>query len=409
MAYPGAKLVGSGGGGPPAVDDSPAKPTTWYIPRKEPPMMRHQGNLPRLPVPPLEQTLSMYLNSVKPLCTDAQWKHTQTAVMDFMTSPQGAELQEKLSKRAAEKGDSSWLVDWWNELCYFGYRDPVTIWVSYFYEFASDKWSGMNQTYRAAGWVKAALRYRDMIRTETMPTDMAAGKPQDMSMFPYLFNSTRLPAPGKDHYATYDKFRYNHIIVMCKGHLYTVEIGTGTQELSVDQIASQLVRVQSAAESADGLPVGVLTSENRDVWAATRKAIEEHSPVNRDSLKVVDSAALVVCLDDVSPETEVEKARNLWHGDSKNRWFDKPMQFVACKNGHGGFVGEHGIMDGQPTNACTDWILAKLASGGVKSVDTKPATAVAAPERLIFSLPDKSVVPRATKAFNTLIDSVCRF
>ena len=411
MAYPGAKLAEGGSGGPPRLAPVGPQPVqTWHIPKTEKETFKNQAGLPRLPIPPLEQSLSMYLQSVRPLCMAEEWTRTKGAVTDFLTSPLSAELQNRLRKRAADSVDSSWLVDWWNELCYFGYRDPVVVWVSYFYEFTPDTWSGMRQTFRAAAYVKAAFHFRHLLRTETLPAEKGAGGvAQDMSMFPYLFNSTRMPHPGKDYYATHDKFHYNHITVLRRGRAYSVEVGAGRTELSIAEIDVQLQVVIAAADGEqDDCPVGALTTDNRDSWAANRERLSAHSEGNRLALHEIDTSTLVVCLDDVAPQGAEARCRNLWHGDGKNRWFDKPLQFVVCRDGSAGVVGEHGIMDGQPTNSTADWILTRLATKGTKSVDT-PSTgaALAAPKRLAFAVPQADVIPKALTAFNTLIGSVC--
>lgn len=50
-----------------------------------------------------------------------------------------------------------------------------------------------------------------------------------------------------------------------------------------------------------------------------------------------------------------ERARQYWHGDGRNRWYDKPCQFIINENGTSGFMGEHSIMDGTPTHRLNDY------------------------------------------------------
>lgn len=69
---------------------------------------------------------------------------------------------------------------------------------------------------------------------------------------------------------------------------------------------------------------------------------------NEKLLERAEAAALVVCLDDHAPETRSEVARSLWHGDGRNRHFDKSVQIVVFSNGKAGLVGEHSMMDGMP-------------------------------------------------------------
>jgi carnitine O-acetyltransferase len=69
---------------------------------------------------------------------------------------------------------------------------------------------------------------------------------------------------------------------------------------------------------------------------------------------------MVMCLDDVNPTTDEEKARNIWHGNGANRFFDKPIQYIVAENGEAGFCGEHCMMDGTPTLKLTEWVLDNL-------------------------------------------------
>lgn len=61
-------------------------------------------------------------------------------------------------------------------------------------------------------------------------------------------------------------------------------------------------------------------------------------------------------MDDASPVTYEERAHAYWHGDGKNRFYDKPLHFIVNDNGTAGFLGEHSMMDGTPTHRLNDYI-----------------------------------------------------
>ena len=63
----------------------------------------------------------------------------------------------------------------------------------------------------------------------------------------------------------------------------------------------------------------------------------------------------------------------LWHGavtgkgenavlGLRNRWVDKPVQFIVFDNGKAGIMGEHSVMDGTPTATMCDRVLDIIAS-----------------------------------------------
>lgn len=58
---------------------------------------RQQENLPRLPVPTLEETAKTYLKSLEPLLTAAEWRDTKANVSAFIApGGVGEQLQRAL-------------------------------------------------------------------------------------------------------------------------------------------------------------------------------------------------------------------------------------------------------------------------------------------------------------------------
>ena len=116
-----------------------------------------------------------------------------------------------------------------------------------------------------------------------------------------------------------------------------------------------------------------------------RKDLVGASEQNGISLERIESAMIVVCLDDTKPVTRDEASWACWVGDGKNRFYDKHQRMrrffftlvrrltvrlvIVFENGKSGFLGEHSCMDGTPTLRMNEFALASLAA---KKVDLGP-------------------------------------
>lgn len=85
----------------------------------------------------------------------------------------------------------------------------------------------------------------------------------------------------------------------------------------------QFQRIQEMAGEEEQYPIGALTTENRDVWANARQLVLNASSQNEKALERIESAIIVLALDDARPVTREEVSRGVWIGDGKSRFFDK--------------------------------------------------------------------------------------
>lgn len=84
-------------------------------------------NLPHLPVPKLQQTLEKYIKTVEPHLAPKELERTKSIIKDFENGI-GRKLQELLILKA--KDTENWLAEWWLNVAYLEYRDPVVVYSS---------------------------------------------------------------------------------------------------------------------------------------------------------------------------------------------------------------------------------------------------------------------------------------
>ena len=166
--------------------------------------------------------------------------------------------------------------------------------------------------------------------------------PLDMSQYSNLFNSTRIPEIGKDRLVRNEKA--NHILIMRGGHFYTFDVinkeGWKTRKhfslskkkkiwlklclcyfpgemLEPREIYACLDYIQKDAVAPAQHPLGYLTSENRDRWAATRQLLLQD---NREQVEAIDSALFNLVLDDAIPgDNREEITKTFLYGNGGNR------------------------------------------------------------------------------------------
>ncbi|KZT11861.1 acyltransferase ChoActase/COT/CPT [Laetiporus sulphureus 93-53] len=371
------------------------------------PMLRYEVSLPHLPVPTLSSTTAKYLETVQPHLTPAQYSATRSAVKTFAESALAKELQARLEARAADPNVRNWLSEWWNDIAYMGYRDPVVVYVSYFYVHVDDK-RAPGQARRAAQLLKAMLPFRDLVESKQLEPDKVRSMPLSMESYKWLFHSSRYPVKPSDTARKFDPTTNNHVVFVRKNKFFKVPLADkGGRELSAAELEAQIEKIISMAGSEKAVPIGALTSENRDNWADARAALLAASPSNAVSLEAIESAMLIVCLDDSAAITRDEASWGCWVGDGRNRFYDK-HQLIVFENGKSGFLGEHSCMDGTPTLRLNEFILASLAAGKIDLGPDRTAETgrdLEAPAELSFVVNAKArqYVQQAESAFDELV------
>ncbi|KAI0279226.1 acyltransferase ChoActase COT CPT [Russula aff. rugulosa BPL654] len=366
------------------------------------PMLRYQASLPHLPVPPLSSTLSKYLETLRPHLSPGDYARSESILQAFGASKQAQELQRRLEARASSSSDESegvvnvnvnWLADWWNEAAYMAFREPVVVNVSYFY------------VHRAARLLKAMLPFRTLVETAQLEPEKVRGAPLCMDSYKWLFHASRYPAIPKDTAHKFHPATHNHVVFIRNNRFFEVQLAypDGT-ELSAADLEASVADVIRQADTQKGVPFGALTSENRDTWTHARQRLIEASAANEAALKRIESAMIVVALDNSEPTSREDLSWGAWVGDGRNRWYDK-HQLIVWDNGRSGFLGEHSCMDGTPTLRMNEFMLGSLAAKKIDFGSPLPSTSLAPPKEIVLTANDAVLadVQEAVRNFDKLV------
>lgn len=318
-----------------------------------------QDKLPKLPIPDLESSCKQYLEVLRPLQSDHEHEHTIGAVEEFLRS-EGPVLQARLKKYST--GKSSYIEQFWYD-SYLNFDNPVVLNLNPFFLLEDDPTPARNnQVTRAASLVVSALSFVRAIRKEELPPDTLRGQPLCMYQYSRIFGTARVPTENGCHIGQDPNAK--HMVVLCRGQFYWFDVLDDNSDLIMTE-KDLAINLEVIVEDAQHTPIqeaakgaiGVLSTENRKIWASLRDVLT-HDPDsnNADCLGIVDSALFILCLDYTSPTTGADLATNMLCGTSEvikgvqvgtctNRWYDK-LQIIVCKNGSAGINFEHTGVDG---------------------------------------------------------------
>ncbi|XP_070566797.1 peroxisomal carnitine O-octanoyltransferase-like isoform X2 [Ptychodera flava] len=317
---------------------------------------QNEDSLPSMPVPPLQQTLKKYLDSVKPHTNTDEFKKTVQIVKSFEEGI-GKELHEKLVEKS--KQERNWLEMWWDKYAYHSSRfsTAVNTNLSGYLPMVEDVWPMRDgtQTERSALCLWNIIHFWDTLKKEKLPVDVERIGNKNLSMYQYsrLFNTCRIPGVPFDwldcHFKTESQRGCpSNIVILRNGRYFSFSALDDKGEiLTAPELQRQIEYIKAKCDSEPSLPsVGALTALERTQWAKIRDHMIKIDPKNEDSLRTIESCIIVMSLENSKPTTFTELHYEGMAGDPYNRWFDKPIQFISHKNGAFTFNGDHSAADG---------------------------------------------------------------
>ncbi|TBU24489.1 acyltransferase ChoActase/COT/CPT [Dichomitus squalens] len=316
-----------------------------------------QEELPKLPIPPLEDTCKRYLRALEGLQDPKEHEETKRAVEEFLKHD-GPRAQERLKQYARDK--ASYIEEFWYE-SYLSHSDPVVLALNPFFVLENDPTPDRGQQLpRAASLIVSSLGFIHDLRAGMLEPDTMRGIPLDMDQYTRLFGTARIPTERGCKMEVHGESR--HIVVLRRGQFYWFDV-LDAENRPVLTEREVLRNLQAIVSDADQMPIhevarnsiGVLSTENRKIWSSLRKTLIS-SKGNEPCLDVVDHALFVVCLDDAAPQNLAELCDNflcgtynlkngIQIGTCTNRWYDK-LQIIVCADGAAGINFEHTGVDG---------------------------------------------------------------
>ncbi|XP_060871652.1 carnitine O-palmitoyltransferase 1, liver isoform isoform X2 [Metopolophium dirhodum] len=383
--------------------------------KSKPLLYSYQGSLPKLPLPPVNQTMKRYLKSVRPLMNDSEFESMIKLANEFEDG-----IAVKLQRYLWLKSwwSSNYVSDWWEEYVYLRSRTPLIVNSNFYGTDAIMLHSTSIQAARAAMIIWQCLQYRRLIeRQELEPIRVQGLVPLCSWQYERIFNTTRVPGAVSDKIVHYNDSR--HIVVYHAGRYFKVIIYSQNRILHPCEIEEQIQSILDNTEKpyAGEEKVAALTAADRTHWANTRTQYF-FKGINRQSLDAIEKAAFVVTLDEVPYEYDPENSKKLdefgrilMTGKGYDRWFDKSFTLCIGSNGRVGFNAEHSWADAAVMSHLWEFIIFDEAkkSGYQENGHTKGAPELEPPKpiRLQWNLePVLEAIEKSTQVSLALVKDI---
>lgn len=184
-------------------------------------------DLPRLPIPKLEDTMERFVATVDPLLRDENERRETRRTVDEFLGSAGPSLQQLLLEYDASpeyvpdrRGiRGSFAACFWDDM-YLESRDPVPVAASPFFTLAQEQDARRQTQARRA----ASLLHRSADFARRIADGALATPGECPSQYHHLFRTVRFPRRGRDAFTTYSGSR--HVTVLHKGRFFALPILT---------------------------------------------------------------------------------------------------------------------------------------------------------------------------------------
>ncbi|XP_011505793.1 PREDICTED: choline O-acetyltransferase [Ceratosolen solmsi marchali] len=323
--------------------------------------------LPTLPVPCLEATMQKYLAQVEAVAPNYLEK-TRNLVKAFLTGP-GPKLQQRLIERSQKV--TNWATDWWINDMYLSIplELPINVnpgLVARPKQFASQR----DAAVFLARFLTELLGYQETLDKSQLEVERIKSKdgktmqPLCMAQHYQMFRLYRRPGCSVDERIHLNRASSgDHIIVAHHNQFYNVPVRAPDGErITEADLTQQIFKIMEIPADEKVVPVGILTTAKRPVWAKAREELLKNE-LNRRSIELLENCLCIVCIDDdVLPTTfnNPYRKEDCWLGNrdyanvlhhalhgggsryfAANRWFDKTVHIILGKDGLWALMYEH--------------------------------------------------------------------
>ncbi|KAG9250059.1 uncharacterized protein F5Z01DRAFT_731189 [Emericellopsis atlantica] len=323
--------------------------------------------LNKMPLVDFDTMLDEYLDKSKMFFSSEEFATLERDVAEFRKPDStGRKFYSRLYDQAHDPDIENWQEKYFLQSMYLQRRMPLAPFNN-FMAFHPQGEMGHTQAERAALLANIAFKCKQDLEADRWEPMAYMFIANCTDLWQYIFNTARLPGVPLDRMA---KFPGNdYAAVLHRGHIFKVELRDGDQNVSVEALTNTFNSLLSRDVSEDDW-TSMLSADDRTSWAENRQALMELDPMNKATIDMVEAAAFLVCLDETEPTDAEGRIHDMMMLKGFNRWVDKSIAFVVCKNATSGLYVEHTMIDAMTLLALqTDIVQGILTHKPVRAVN----------------------------------------
>ncbi|KAK2057820.1 beta-ketoacyl synthase domain-containing protein [Colletotrichum caudatum] len=303
---------------------------------------RASKTLQKMPLADLDVMLDEYLSNSRMFFSAEEFETLERDVAEFRKpGSTGRAFYSRLHEQAHDPEIENWQEKYFLQSMYLQRRMPLAPFNN-FMAFHPLGDMGHTQAERAALIASIAFRCKQDLEADRWEPMTYMFTANCTDLWQYIFNTARLPGVPLDRMA---KFPGNdYMAVLHRGHIFKVELKGREENVTVEALTKTFNSILGRQDTEDSW-TSILSTDDRTSWAESREALMKVDAANTETIDMVEAAAFLVCLDDTEPTDAEDRIRSMMMLQGFNRWVDKSIAFVVCKNATSGTYVEHTMID----------------------------------------------------------------
>jgi len=298
--------------------------------------------LPDYPIPTLDETMTTYLDWLRPLVDEGGFQEAQDSIYQLLQSEASGILEKKLNQLGTKANDS-WIYDYWIK-AHLDTRAPLTPHTNVPILYENNQIKEFDNVMKAAIIMHTiSVIYLEQ-RLNPEYSYVLNNKRYSTDQFNGLLASINHIQVDSDSYYINNKIS-EYIVLSFKNRLYKLRMIDSDVVVPLGKILNTIKKIMLSEEPSTCVNYLTVEPDRNKAGLILSELLERE--MNQTSYQTIKDAIIVFNLDSSSPNTMVEKLDCASYCSTDvNRWHGKGLQFSLTANGHLSFIADHAFVDG---------------------------------------------------------------